>query len=165
MKNELLQLKNILYDMIEEIPEEKDSVALDQKMGVSVTRAVQREGNITVIQNANVYVFQIARMVVKGLKLVDCLLAKENSLPSMALLAAPAQEKIAEEDPLTNFLIECYGKGFGIKDITELIHRKYFEFIFNKQDGKVSEIAKDLRVGNAQIYYLIRKFTKGEQNG
>lgn len=100
----LSDLRNKLYDLLLTSSEQRpEAVQLDQKLGVSITKAAQRDGNVQIIQLQNANVYHITEKVVDALKLVDSI---EQRI-SQNLAIAPSNLRLLCDSPSADAPLDC----------------------------------------------------------
>jgi hypothetical protein len=139
---DLTDLKNRLYDILlctsNGKGDEKD-VSVNQQLGVSISKAMQRDGGINILQFQSAHIHNITEKVIEALKVVDMLnLPLENE--NLAVIdVSPAQiEHVPDVEEDEADLIEAfcnllYRKHMNWKDMQEYCKQEYSMFVRDKQ--------------------------------
>jgi hypothetical protein len=183
----LTDLKDKLYELLLTTSDNSDvPVQLDQKLGVSITKAAQKEGNVQIIQLQNANVHQVTEKVVDALKLVDRLettVLQSVDLPpnNMKLLTdepisiEPPKDcvlipKEEAEEPQTytdaqkdakihkEFMEMMYRNGMTWKEMQRYVLSGYLEHVVSSLEGNRAESAKFLKIQRTYISKKIGEF-------
>ena len=152
---DLTDLKNKLYEILlcaSNGGDDRD-IKINQQLGVSITKAAQRDGGISIIQLQSAHIHNITETVVEALKVVDVLeftILKEPVLIDVpAIEHKPVESEPIEievkQDPMEGLCEHLYRKRVGWKEMQSFVKEKYLKFVLERQPTR-NDAAKFLGV-------------------
>jgi DNA-binding NtrC family response regulator len=164
--NDLIKLKNLLYDIIQVPTEDNDTdlQRIQQGMNVAVSNAVRKNGNIIVIQNANIYNNKIIHNVVAGLKLLDNIIdSKPIIAESQKLIELPEPPNNNELDLIKEVCELFYSMGMGLNEVLDIVKLKYIKFVVDSSEGNKTNAAKKLQIQRTSLSRLLSSKEKDHE--
>ncbi len=127
-------------------------VVAKQKLGVSITRAVQKNSSIVIIQQQNVFVNQTFNILVEALEMLDQL---EYNFSDIYPQAIPELSNEGEDafKSLAEFCLLCFKRGATWKEYKNVVLEAYMRTtIVNSRTW--SEAAKRLCIQRTAIHRM-----------
>jgi len=174
MLRELMTVKDVFYDILSSGEDEGQAdVSAVQKMGVGITKAVQREGNVVILQNQSVVQKKVVTFAVDGLRKLDRLIhdehIKELDVIDVKEIEAPKEKPVAKELDLREVCKVLLSQGVGFADFKKLMSKVYLETVM-LYSKTMSEAAAKVHMQqtnfkNSLVRYKVEiNFEGGEKN-
>lgn len=146
---DLMQVKEILYDILLQSDDAHDAVAVNQQMGVSLTNAVRKDG-VNIIQYS-----QISKNVVSGvakaLRAIDMI----QETDKFNFISTHIEAKVIEDKRtcLEISLDEILSEEMSWKEMKELLIKNLFIRAYKMYPEK-ENLAEHLRTGTQNLKKL-----------
>lgn len=153
MNSSLMELKSILFSILEESFKQSD-VTATQQMGVNLSNSIRKDG-VVIIQNQNVEVYaRIVPNIVKSIKLCD--LINENRVLIPEKTETIDITEVVDNDD-TDPIKECcewlFENKIGWIEMQELMRKRYMNHVISQFKTK-ADAAKFLKVGSTYLSKL-----------
>jgi len=160
LDSDIINLKECLYDILmaeEEKPDNTPDINAIQNLGVSMTRAVQKDG-VNIFQLQSVRSHKVTLNVVKALKLLD----NASAPPAPVLLEAPPEEEkvdvvFEKEKALRMLLVDWADSRTSLNTVLESIKQLYITEVTRRYETQ-AEAARHLGVSRGYIGQLQNKY-------
>ncbi len=175
MGKELMQVKDVFYEILEAEPPEGDEVVkANQKLGLSLTKAVEEKA-LLIFQNQTQHVQKnVIAISIKGMKLIDKLLVQNPALMQKqepkALVKAEVVDgkkiilELAEDgkDPIAECCKKFIDKEIPWKKFTHIMQMYYLQAGIKKW-GTQAKVADTLGVQRSYLSKLKSDFKEEGQ--
>lgn len=168
---DLRDLKDKLYEILLTTSDgDNGKTTLDQKLGVSITKAAQKEGNVQIIQLQNANVHHITEKVIDALRIVDAFHLENPmtvTVQPTSIITDPEEEVLPEsEEPVAlspeeeearverDFMNLLFDRGLNWKDMQKYVMASYMGHVLTSLDGNRKDASKFLSI---QRTYLSKK--------
>ena len=152
--NNLLPVKNKLYDILRLDPEVTDPAEIrsEQNLGVSITKAIAKDKPIIIFQQKNVFIQQTFNIVAEILEMLDTI---ERSDPETYQIMIPETAEEGEEafKGLAEFCMLCLKRGASWKQYKEVVQEAYMRTVI-KNSRTWSEAAERLQIQRTAIHRM-----------
>lgn len=148
MTRVLRELRHVFYDILlaGEENDTSDNVSAIQKMGVGISKSVQKEGNVVIVQNQSVMLKKVAVLAVSGLQQIDRIAhdahTEELQKAESPLLLPEPKEQSYDLHSVCSQLLD---RGWGYQEFKEHIHKVYLESAV-QDSGTQAEVALKLKM-------------------
>ena len=145
----MVDLKDKLYEILLSASNggANGDVSVNQELGVKISKAVQKDGGVNIIQLQSTHIHSITEKVVEALKVADAIEVSSHKEPELIDISPSPQigyspeegmdvdveVKTNEEDPAVAFWEFLYHQRMGWKAMQEYCKDQYSMFIRDKQ--------------------------------
>lgn len=153
----LLPVKQRLYEIFKLKQEDTKPTDLEvkQKLGVSITKAVQRDSSIFIFQQQNVFIQQTYSIVTEVLEMLDML---ENVSPGIYPRPIPELPDEGENSfkGLAEFCLLCFKRGATWKEYKNVVQEAYMRTTI-KNSRTWTEAAQRLNIQRTAIHRMAER--------
>jgi len=144
-EHQLQTIRQKLYEIISYKPPSEPGERMLQQMGISMTKAVQRDGVFNVFQFQSSVTHHIITMVVDVLKELDNI--------SVTPLALPCPEPEPARLPIDVAMEELVDRKLPVRAARKYLTRKYVRAVFNRYNGDAGSVMRHLGCNRSSVSY------------